>query len=103
MDIFDGETSPVIYHGKTLTSRIPLRVVCEAIAKYAFIASPYPIILSAEVHCSVYQQDLIAEIMKETFGDSLISDTIDGKYPIEVLPSPEDLRGKILLKVFYII
>ena len=99
MDIYDGDIAPVIYHGKTLTTKVPLRDVCKAIPKYAFIASPFPIILSAEIHCSVSQQDLIAEIMKETFGDSLITETIDGISPIEILPSPEDLRGKILLKV----
>lgn len=62
------------------------------------MASPYPIIISAEVHCSVAQQELIANIMREEFGDSLVSAPIEGRQKIDVLPSPEDLKGKVLLK-----
>jgi phosphatidylinositol phospholipase C delta len=98
VDVYDGETEPMIYHGKTLTSKITLREVCAAIAKYAFIASPYPFIISAEVHCGLTQQDMIAKIMVEAFGDALISAPIDDRPKIVALPSPEDLKGRILLK-----
>ncbi|KAI5119985.1 hypothetical protein M0805_004430 [Coniferiporia weirii] len=98
IDIYDGETEPVIYHGKTLTSKVPLRDICQAIAKYAFVASPYPIIISAEVHCSVVQQDLTASIMRSVFGDALISAPVSARPHITELPSPEDLRGRVLLK-----
>ncbi len=97
MDVYDGDDSPVIYHGKTLTTKVPLRKVCEAIRKYGFVASPYPIIISAEVHCRLEQQDMIADIMLDVFGDVLVQKRPDK--PIEVLPSPEELKGKILLKV----
>jgi phosphatidylinositol phospholipase C delta len=89
----------MIFHGKTLTSKVPLREVCLAIKRYAFVASPYPIIISAEVHCSLPQQDLMAKIMKEVFGEILMSAPIDGRPKIPALPSPEDLKGRILLKV----
>jgi phosphatidylinositol phospholipase C delta len=102
VDIFDGDHEPMIYHGKTLTSKVSLREVCEVIKKYGFVASPYPIILSAEVHCSLAQQDMIAAIMIEVFEDTLVQEPLeelaDGR-KIEVLPSPEQLKGKILLKV----
>jgi phosphatidylinositol phospholipase C delta len=98
VDIFDGDKEPVVYHGKTLTTKVSLRKACEAIAKYAFVVSPYPVILSAEVHCSIPQQDMIASIMHEVFGDSLVS-APEGHPNIQVLPSPEDLKGRILLKV----
>ncbi|KAF9050567.1 PLC-like phosphodiesterase [Panaeolus papilionaceus] len=109
VDIYDGDNGPMIFHGKTLTSKISLREVCRAIIKYGFIASPYPIIISAEVHCSVPQQELIAEIMIEVFGDALVRSISDAPGPttglesvkvqkIESLPSPEELKGKILLK-----
>ena len=75
-----------------------LRDICEAIAKYAFMTSPYPIIISAEVHCSLAQQDKIASIMHEVFGDTLVSAPPEGRPPITKLPSPEDLRGRVLLK-----
>ena len=99
MDIYDGESEPVIYHGKTFTTKVPLRDICQAIARYAFVASPYPIIISAEVHCGLPQQSLIASIMSEVFGDALVKAPVDGRPPIEVLPSPEDLKGRVLLKV----
>jgi phosphatidylinositol phospholipase C, delta len=99
VDIYDGDIEPVVYHGKTLTSRVPVRDICKAIAKYAFVASPYPIILSAEIHCNVAQQDLLAKIMHDVFGDALVSAPLDGRPKIEVLPSPEDLRGRVMLKV----
>jgi phosphatidylinositol phospholipase C delta len=89
----------MIFHGKTLTTKVSLREVCKAIMKYGFSTSPYPIIISAEVHCSVPQQDHIAVIMVEEFGDALVRMPVEGLGRIEVLPSPEDLKGKILLKV----
>jgi phosphatidylinositol phospholipase C delta len=99
VDIFDGDKEPVVYHGKTLTTKVPLRKACEAIAKYAFAVSPYPIIISAEVHCSIPHQDMIASIMREVFGDSLVSAPVQDRPKVTVLPSPEDLKGRILLKV----
>jgi phosphatidylinositol phospholipase C delta len=99
VDIFDGDREPFVYHGKTLTTKVPLRKACEAIAKYAFVVSPYPIIISAEVHCCIPQQDMIASIMREVFGDSLVSAPVQDRPKITVLPSPEDLKGRILLKV----
>jgi phosphatidylinositol phospholipase C, delta len=99
VDIYDGDKEPVIFHGKTFTTKVALREVCQAIAKYAFVASPYPIIISAEIHCSLPQQDIMANIMKEVFGDVLIRAPINGQPKIEVLPSPEELKGKVMLKV----
>ncbi|PCH36823.1 PLC-like phosphodiesterase [Wolfiporia cocos MD-104 SS10] len=98
LDIYDGDVEPVVYHGRTLTTKVLLRDACAAINKYAFVASPYPIIISAEIHCSVPQQELIASIMHEEFGEALLSAPIDGRPKIDVLPSPEDLKGRILLK-----
>ncbi|KAI0701985.1 PLC-like phosphodiesterase [Cytidiella melzeri] len=99
VDIYDGETEPVIYHGKTLTTRIALRDICQAILRYAFVTSPYPIIISAEVHCGIAQQAMIASIMSEVFGEALVKAPVDGRPRIENLPSPEELKGMVLLKV----
>ena len=103
MDIYDGEGAPVIYHGKTLTTKVPVREVCQVIAKYAFVVSPYPIIISAEVHCSVAQQDMLVDIMSEVFGSALVRAPLESEegreVKIERLPSPEDLKGRVLLKV----
>lgn len=98
MDVYDGEIEPVVYHGKTFTSRVPVRDICRAIAKYAFVASPYPIIISAEIHCGLAQQELLAKIFVDEFGEALVRAPLDGRSKIDVLPSPEDLRGRVLLK-----
>lgn len=66
--------------------------------KYGFVASPYPIIISAEVHCGLVQQDMLVSIMKNVFGDALVSAPVDGRPKIDFLPSPEDLKGRVLLK-----
>ncbi|KAF5345075.1 hypothetical protein D9756_011158 [Leucocoprinus leucothites] len=116
-------SEPMVFHGHTLTSKVPLRQICQAIMKYGFIASPYPIIISAENHCSLLGQELMAKIMIEEFGDALVRYPIDGpnlddimtpthasatggagegnwlgKGKITQLPSPEELKGRILLK-----
>ncbi|EMD36767.1 hypothetical protein CERSUDRAFT_137030 [Gelatoporia subvermispora B] len=98
LDIFDGDKEPMVYHGRTLTTKVSLRDACSAIAKYAFVASPYPIIISAEIHCSLPQQDMVAEIMREQFGDALVCTPVDGRPQITQLPSPEELKGRVLLK-----
>lgn len=104
VDIWDGDKEPCVYHGKTLTSKVSVREISRAIAKYAFVASPYPVIISAEIHCNVEQQDMVADIMREEFGDVLVTGPLPGReheleQGVRDLPSPEELRGKILLKV----
>nr|WIM36370.1 Ca2+ channel protein Plc [Pleurotus ostreatus] len=99
VDIYDGDVEPMIFHGKTLTTKVSLRAVCRSIARYGFVASPYPIIISAELHIqTIEQQDMMANIMLEEFGDSLIRMPPDGLPKLEHLPSPEELKGKVMLK-----
>ncbi|XP_067824452.1 1-phosphatidylinositol 4,5-bisphosphate phosphodiesterase delta-1a isoform X2 [Heptranchias perlo] len=98
LDCWDGrDGEPVIYHGYTLTSKILFKDVIQAIKEYAFKASPYPVILSLENHCSIEQQTVMAQHMKTILGDMLLTRTIDGKMPT-TFPSPEQLKGKILVK-----
>ncbi|CAK5272661.1 unnamed protein product [Mycena citricolor] len=98
LDIFPGTPSPVVTHGNTLTTKIPLQLVCEAINQHAFETSPYPVIISAEIHCPVAQQEMIAQIMSDVFGDKLVQASIDSRPTFDELPSPHDLRGRILVK-----
>jgi len=86
---------PIIYHGHTLTSKIHFRDVIQGIRDYAFVASPYPVVLSLEVHCTKPYQAKMAAIMKQIFGDYLSRDIPDNTRP---LPTPEELKYKILLK-----
>ncbi|KAF9558973.1 1-phosphatidylinositol-4,5-bisphosphate phosphodiesterase 1 [Agrocybe pediades] len=98
LDIYDGDKEPMIYHGKTFTSKVSLRDICHALAKYAFVTSPYPVLISAEIHCGLEQQDKIVDIMIETLGDALVQAPVEERPKITALPSPEDLKNKFLLK-----
>jgi phosphatidylinositol phospholipase C delta len=95
VDCHDGDYEPEVYHMKTLTSKVPVRDICQAINKYAFVTSPYPVIISTEVHCSIEQQERLGAIMRECFGDQLIVAPLDG---IAGMVSPEQLKGRILFK-----
>ncbi|WRT64100.1 uncharacterized protein IL334_001029 [Kwoniella shivajii] len=96
MDVQSGDNEPVVYHRKTLTSSVSVRDICRAINQYAFVASPYPVIISAEIHCSLEQQHRLANILTEVFGDKLVTAPISGEY--NDLPSPEQLKNRILFK-----
>ena len=97
IDIWDGVTGePIVYHGRTLTSKILFKDVIQVIAQHAFTCNPYPVILSLENHCSIPQQQKMAKYMRELFGDLLQLPLNPSKYP--QMPSPEDLKCKILLK-----
>ncbi|XP_012889833.1 PREDICTED: 1-phosphatidylinositol 4,5-bisphosphate phosphodiesterase epsilon-1 isoform X1 [Dipodomys ordii] len=101
LDCWDGDDGmPIIYHGHTLTTKIPFKDVVEAIDRSAFITSDLPIIISIENHCSLPQQRKMAEIFKTVFGEKLVA-----KFLFEtdfsddpMLPSPDQLRKKVLLK-----
>ncbi|XP_006935632.2 1-phosphatidylinositol 4,5-bisphosphate phosphodiesterase delta-4 isoform X4 [Felis catus] len=98
VDIWDGPSGePIVYHGHTLTSRIPFKDVVATVAQYAFQTSDYPVILSLENHCTWEQQQVMALHLTEILGEQLLSTTLDGLLPTQ-LPSPEELRRKILVK-----
>ncbi|XP_078281182.1 1-phosphatidylinositol 4,5-bisphosphate phosphodiesterase eta-2-like [Rhinoraja longicauda] len=98
VDCWDGpDGEPIVHHGYTLTSKILFRDVIETINKYAFAKSEYPIILSVENHCSVPQQKKMAQYLCEIFGDKLDVSSVHVD-SVTQLPSPESLKGKILVK-----
>ncbi|XP_026543935.1 1-phosphatidylinositol 4,5-bisphosphate phosphodiesterase eta-2 [Notechis scutatus] len=98
VDCWDGpDGEPIVHHGYTLTSKILFKDVIETINKYAFIKNEYPVILSIENHCSVTQQKKMAQYLVEILGDKLDLSTVNSEDSNE-LPSPESLKGKILVK-----
>ncbi|KAM6434429.1 1-phosphatidylinositol 4,5-bisphosphate phosphodiesterase eta-2 [Liasis olivaceus] len=98
VDCWDGpDGEPIVHHGYTLTSKILFKDVIETINKYAFIKSEYPVILSIENHCSVTQQKKMAQYLIEILGDKLDLSSVNNEDPTK-LPSPESLKGKILVK-----
>uniref|UniRef100_A0A673XH08 Phosphoinositide phospholipase C n=1 Tax=Salmo trutta TaxID=8032 RepID=A0A673XH08_SALTR len=101
LDCWDGDDGmPIIYHGHTLTTRIPFKDVVEAVNRSAFVTSDLPVMLSIENHCSLPQQRKMANIFKTVFGDKLVTKFLFGSDFSDdpLLPSPWQLRGKILLK-----
>nr|XP_056721297.1 1-phosphatidylinositol 4,5-bisphosphate phosphodiesterase eta-2 isoform X2 [Euleptes europaea] len=98
VDCWDGpDGEPIVHHGYTLTSKILFKDVIETINKYAFIKSEYPVILSIENHCSVAQQKKMAQYLTEILGDKLDLSSVVTE-DLTKLPSPESLKGKILVK-----
>uniref|UniRef100_A0A8D0BUU2 Phosphoinositide phospholipase C n=1 Tax=Salvator merianae TaxID=96440 RepID=A0A8D0BUU2_SALMN len=98
VDCWDGpDGEPIVHHGYTLTSKILFKDVIETINKYAFIKSEYPVILSIENHCSVAQQKKMAQYLTEILGDRLDLSSVSNE-DLTKLPSPESLKGKILVK-----
>ncbi|XP_075386861.1 1-phosphatidylinositol 4,5-bisphosphate phosphodiesterase beta-2 isoform X2 [Tenrec ecaudatus] len=95
------DEEPIITHGFTMTTDIFFKEAIEAIAESAFKTSPYPVILSFENHVdSPRQQAKMAEYCRTMFGDMLLTEPLE-KFPLKpgtLLPSPEDLKGKILIK-----
>ncbi|XP_039983240.1 1-phosphatidylinositol 4,5-bisphosphate phosphodiesterase delta-1a isoform X1 [Xiphias gladius] len=98
LDCWDGANGePVIYHGYTLTSKVLFRDVIKAIKDYAFKTSDYPVILSLENHCTVEQQKLMAHHLISILGDALVTKPLGYTMPTN-FPSPEELKGKFLIK-----
>lgn len=100
IDIWNGddpnESEPVVNHGRTFTKSIGLTNVIRTIKKFAFITSPFPVILSLEIHCSGPSQLKVVAILKDILKEDLILAPIDD---MPVLPSPNDLQHKFIVKV----
>ncbi|XP_047086641.1 phosphoinositide phospholipase C 2-like [Lolium rigidum] len=83
-----------ILHGRTLTAPVSLMKCLTSIKEYAFVASPYPVIITLEDHLTSDLQAKVATMVLEVFGDILY-------YPeskhLQEFPSPEALKGRVLL------
>ncbi|KAI5249966.1 phosphoinositide phospholipase C [Aureobasidium subglaciale] len=94
------KTEPRVLHGHTATKEISFRAVCATIRDYAFTASDLPLIVSLEVHACPAQQQIIVDIMKESWAAYLVDLNAVTGHEIS-LPTLESLRKKILIKVKY--
>ncbi|XP_016104869.1 1-phosphatidylinositol 4,5-bisphosphate phosphodiesterase beta-4-like isoform X4 [Sinocyclocheilus grahami] len=119
LDCWDGkgeDQEPIITHGKAMCTDILFKDVIQAIKETAFVTSEYPVILSFENHCSKTQQYKMAKYCEEIFGELLLKQPLEG-FPVrdlfprtqiqtfmenieagQPLPSPSDLKRKILIK-----
>ncbi|KAK7729627.1 hypothetical protein SLS57_002115 [Botryosphaeria dothidea] len=98
-----NRAEPKVYHGYTATSDISFRSVCETIRDYAFVTSELPVIISFEVHTSPEQQEIMVEIMNETWKEFLVDHPSEEHMdPAKLeLPPLQKLLRKILIKVKY--
>ncbi|NP_001130371.1 uncharacterized LOC100191466 [Zea mays] len=83
-----------VLHGRTLTAPVSLIKCLRSIKEYAFVASPYPVIITLEDHLTPDLQERVAKMVLEVFGDILY-------YPeskhLQEFPSPEALKGRVML------
>jgi hypothetical protein len=101
MDCWDGEKTakkeylPVVYHGYTMTSKVLFVDIIRVVKSYIEThPDTHPIILSLESHCSHPFQQVMARILEEALGHFLYIPSKSGGS----LPSPESLRGKVVIK-----
>ncbi|KAJ1462012.1 PLC-like phosphodiesterase [Pelagophyceae sp. CCMP2097] len=82
----------VVTHGGTLTTKTSFLKMVQAIKDNAFLASPYPVIVTLENHCHAEGQLSIAIILEEVLGAMLY-------VPKEGdVMTPESLRGRVLVR-----
>lgn len=89
---------PRVLHGYTLTREVAFRDVCIAIKQYAFAVTDLPLIVSLEVHAGAAQQEIMVKIMRQVWDGLLLDPPKD---ETKDLPSPAELRRRILVKVKY--
>jgi len=96
-DEFSGSPIPIVYHGHTMVSKISFADIIQCLSTFLILhPKSYPLILSLENHCSVPYQQVMALQLKSILGSQLyIPDEKSLQGP---LPSPIQLRGKVVLK-----
>ncbi|KAI3836864.1 hypothetical protein MKW98_005197 [Papaver atlanticum] len=83
-----------VVHGWTLTTRVDLIKCLRSIKEYAFVASPYPVVITLEDHLTPDLQSKVAKMITDTYGKMLF---IPGKEGSAEFRSPESLKYRILI------
>lgn len=97
LDLWDGPNGePIIYHGRTLVTRILARhVLRDGILPFAFLHDDYPIVLSIEDHLSDEQRKVFIKDFHDIMRDYVyIADTEN----MTGLPSLDQLKRKVIIK-----
>ncbi|KAG5466596.1 hypothetical protein LSCM1_00761 [Leishmania martiniquensis] len=105
IDCWDGPGGvPVVYHGRTMTTKIAFEDVIRTINDYAFrnpSENPetawnpleFPVIVSLEVHTGTEQTNRMADILRSVLKERLFFSRLDSSSY-----TPAKLKGKILVK-----
>ena len=80
-----------------MTSKILFEDVIKVLKEHAFVSSDYPLILSFEMRCDLKTQKNVVTILRREIDD-LIYPVPDDFDDYEFYPSPEELRGRIIIK-----
>ncbi|CAL0304747.1 unnamed protein product [Lupinus luteus] len=96
LDLWPNSTEDDIdvVHGRTLTTPVSLKQCLKSIKQYAFVKSPYPVIITFEDHLTPDLQAKVAEMTIQIFGDLLYYPETDFQTEF---PTPESLKGRILI------
>ena len=95
----EDKLEPRVLHGYTLTKEVSFRAVCNVIRECAFVATDLPVVVSLEVHAGFEQQEIMIDIIKEAWAGMLVDISEALEEQLQHLPSPDELRKKILIKV----
>ncbi|KAL5102389.1 hypothetical protein RYX36_006716 [Vicia faba] len=96
LDIWPNSTKDdiLVLHGRTLTPPVELMKCLKSIKDYAFVASPYPVIITLEDHLKADLQKKAAQMITQTFGDMLFYPNDEN---LNNIPSPEELKHRIMI------
>lgn len=83
-----------VLHGRTLTTPLPLIKCLKSIREHAFVASPYPLIITLEDHLTPDLQAKVAKMLMEIFGEMLY--TPDSEH-LDEFHSPEELKYRVII------
>ncbi|XP_024973827.1 phosphoinositide phospholipase C 6-like [Cynara cardunculus var. scolymus] len=83
-----------VLHGRTLTMPVTLYKCLKSIKEYAFVNSPYPVIITLEDHLTRNLQAKAAGMVTEIFGDMLYCPKAGGS---DEFLSPEALKHRVIL------
>ncbi|EDQ87584.1 uncharacterized protein MONBRDRAFT_9814 [Monosiga brevicollis MX1] len=89
-----ANAEPLVYHNGYSQRPLPLRLCLTTIARLAFQASPFPLVLTLDDHCSAQGKLILAAVLRECLADLLF---IPGAQQGHEFASPASLKRKILL------
>lgn len=84
----------LVLHGRTVTTPVELIRCLKSIKEHAFVASPYPVVITLEDHLTPDLQAKVAQMLTQTFGDMLF---VPESECLKEFPSPEELKHRIVI------